>query len=165
MPSALISWNIRRISTLVCESRLPVGSSASSKAGRFTSARAIAIRTAICELAFDFKIVGGNLHHRPAVEALAPLGQLAFPQAPKGLDERETFVGQFLDDRSLFLSQGDELGLLLAVERVQHVVGDAGQEIGIVPHVCGINVAHVLKTEVVRYFAGGQERAGAQIAR
>ncbi len=28
IPSALSCWNIRRISTLVCESRLPVGSSA-----------------------------------------------------------------------------------------------------------------------------------------
>ena len=33
IPSALSSWNIRRISTLVCESRLPVGSSANSRAG------------------------------------------------------------------------------------------------------------------------------------
>ena len=33
IPSALSRWNIRRISTLVCESRLPVGSSASTRAG------------------------------------------------------------------------------------------------------------------------------------
>ncbi len=44
IPSALSCWNIRRISTLVCESRLPVGSSARTSAGWFTSERAMATR-------------------------------------------------------------------------------------------------------------------------
>ena len=44
IPSALSCWNIRRISTLVCESRLPVGSSASSSAGLLTNARPMATR-------------------------------------------------------------------------------------------------------------------------
>ncbi len=44
MPSAFSFWNIRRISTLVCESRLPVGSSASTRMGRLTSERPIATR-------------------------------------------------------------------------------------------------------------------------
>jgi hypothetical protein len=44
IPSALSCWNICRISTLVCESRLPVGSSARTSEGRFTSARPMATR-------------------------------------------------------------------------------------------------------------------------
>ena len=43
-PLALSCWNISRISTLVFESRLPVGSSASSRSGSLINERAMATR-------------------------------------------------------------------------------------------------------------------------
>ena len=60
MPWAFSRWNIRRISSPVRESRLPVGSSARSSAGRLTRARAMATRCCwppdICEGSWSMRV-------------------------------------------------------------------------------------------------------------
>ena len=65
----------------------------------------------------------------------------------------------------LLLGKGHELRLLVIVKDGKHIVGDPRQERSVVPALIGVDVAHVLKAEIVGDLAGRQEGVQAEVAR
>jgi len=60
--------------------------------------------------------------------------------------------------------QSEQLRALVIGEHGQRVVGDAGQERGVVPAPSGVDVPHVLEAEVVGDLPGREEGVEAEVA-
>ena len=94
---------------------------------------------------------------------MEPAGNVAVDQAPERLHQGETLVAVEIDLILLGGGQRHQLGELGVVQDVDDVVGDPGQEAGVVAHVVGVVVAQILEAGVVGHLARREEGLGVQI--
>ena len=92
-------------------------------------------------------------------------GEIAFQVSTERLNQRQPHFGEPLNVLFLLLAQGHELRLLVVVQNGEHVERNPRQERRVVPALLRVDVAHVLKAEVVGNLAGRQKRIAAEFAR
>ena len=115
------------------------------------------------DLAVQEVELAGGLLHGVEIQARGTGRNVAVHEAAERLHQGEALVAVEIDLVVLGGGQRLQLGELAVVQDVDDVVGDPGQEAGVVAHVVGVVVAQVLEAGVVGHLARREEGLGVQV--